>query len=297
MIKQYLSKTLRWAADRSIRSKRISKLFFNSNTLFNTKIFCDFGDHRLIFDPNETIGRRLLLTGNFNRNATLEVINRAIGNKPGGVMVEIGANIGTQTIYAALSHDFDRIIAIEPDSDNVNLLRINIQLNALEDRVEIVHSALSDKPSTLQLKKNAHNSGASTVEEFYDELQSDDITIEQIEAQCGDELLSDLEVTPNDIRLIWIDVEGHEANVFQGMPELLQFKPTIYFEYSAHRLKPEQREIISRILFDTYARVYIHHNNGFKPLTREDFDQLPNTHAHVDLLLMDCELLQTDALG
>jgi FkbM family methyltransferase len=47
-------------------------------------------------------------------------------------LLEIGGNIGTQTVYFALSGAYSRIVSIEPDPRNFPLLQLNIRQNHLE---------------------------------------------------------------------------------------------------------------------------------------------------------------------
>ena len=54
----------------------------------------------------------------------------------GRSFVDVGANIGTTTIPALLSHGFETAVAIEPEPENVRVLRMNVLLNDLEDRVD-----------------------------------------------------------------------------------------------------------------------------------------------------------------
>ncbi len=54
--------------------------------------------------------------------------------EPGSVMWDIGANVGTYTLYAALRRQC-RVVAFEPASANYLTLNRNIELNALHDRV------------------------------------------------------------------------------------------------------------------------------------------------------------------
>jgi FkbM family methyltransferase len=58
-------------------------------------------------------------------------------------IVDVGAHIGTTTVPALTRHGFARAVAIEPDPDNVRLLRANIALNGLTEQVTVVAAALS----------------------------------------------------------------------------------------------------------------------------------------------------------
>jgi FkbM family methyltransferase len=67
----------------------------------------------------------------------------------GSVFVDVGAHIGTSVIPALTQHGFARAVAIEPDPDNLVVLRANLVLNGLEANVAVVPAAVSAAPGRL----------------------------------------------------------------------------------------------------------------------------------------------------
>jgi FkbM family methyltransferase len=63
---------------------------------------------------------------------------------PNEVLVDIGANVGMYSIYAAM-HSRCRVYAFEPESLNYAELNKNIYVNALHDRVSAYCLAMSDR--------------------------------------------------------------------------------------------------------------------------------------------------------
>ena len=59
-------------------------------------------------------------------------------------IVDVGAHIGTTTIPALTHHGFVRAVAIEPDPVHLPLLRANVALNGLEERVTVIAAGVSD---------------------------------------------------------------------------------------------------------------------------------------------------------
>ncbi len=51
----------------------------------------------------------------------------------GGCLLEIGANIGTHTVYFAVTGRFGRIVSVEPDPRNLSFLRKNVALNGITE--------------------------------------------------------------------------------------------------------------------------------------------------------------------
>ena len=71
----------------------------------------------------------------------------AIG--PNDVVVDIGANVGVFTVFAAL-HTRNRVIACEPFPQNVEFLRRNLEINRLS-HARVVPVAVSDHVGTANL--------------------------------------------------------------------------------------------------------------------------------------------------
>lgn len=63
--------------------------------------------------------------------------------QPGDVFFDIGANVGSYSVYAA-KRGVD-VVAFEPESQNYALLNRNIYLNALAERAMCLNIALSDR--------------------------------------------------------------------------------------------------------------------------------------------------------
>lgn len=78
------------------------------------------------------------------------------------VIVDIGANIGSFTIYAAQSNLHARIFCFEPEQRNFALLEQNIKINGLEGRVSAFQCAVASDAGARELTV-----GASTLNSFH----------------------------------------------------------------------------------------------------------------------------------
>lgn len=67
------------------------------------------------------------------------------------VFVDIGANIGTATVTAIRSRGFRTAIACEPKPETFRVLRLNLLLNGIDDRVRALPVALSSHDGCLEL--------------------------------------------------------------------------------------------------------------------------------------------------
>lgn len=173
----------------------------------------DFGDHRLAFDPKDSIiGESIQKRGGWFREETLRIFNAI--PKRGGIFVDVGANIGTQTIYALKHGGFDHAVCFEPSSHNVRILKVSALLNGVEDRITVVQKAVGAKAGTADLFLTENSTGTFTLAK---DRGHGSVTVPVVTAE---EELRSLGVKAADIGLAWIDVEGFEGDVLEGWPSL-----------------------------------------------------------------------------
>ena len=89
-----------------------------------------------------------------------DTIDWIAGFEPGAVLVDVGANVGMYTIWAAMTRR-SRVFAFEPESQNYALLNRNIARNQVSERVIAYCASLSDKPGFGQLALSAFALGGS----------------------------------------------------------------------------------------------------------------------------------------
>lgn len=120
----------------------------------------------------------------------------------GGVVIDLGANIGAFSIYAAKHGAI--VYAIEPEPHNLEALKNNIEINNLTNNIHICPYAISDYKGTTVINDNG---GGSTIKD-------------------GHTIGSEVEVMPfnnffdlyniNNVDVLKIDIEGAEVEVILG---------------------------------------------------------------------------------
>lgn len=136
---------------------------------------------------------------------------------PGSVFVDVGANVGVHSIYAAKVLHASKVIAIEPNPIAYRLLCANAGLNCILDRFVHHAVALSDETGRGAMDIPLHNLGAVHV------VRGDGA----IQLVPGDDILRD---EPR-IDFIKIDTEGMELNVLRGLSETItRHQPTLFVE-------------------------------------------------------------------
>lgn len=129
--------------------------------------------------------------------------------RPGDLFGDIGANSGSYSVLAAKIAG-SRVVAVEPVPETVARLRLNIALNAIEDRVEIHATAVGDHEGTVRFTIDG-----DTINRIASHIDGDRKTLD-VPVMRLDRLFADRIPT-----VLKIDVEGHEAMVLAGAANLL----------------------------------------------------------------------------
>lgn len=190
----------------------------------------DCGDHLMTFSPHDYIGRKIYRKGHFERenvDRLLRILRQRNLLKQDAVLLELGGNIGTQTLYFALSQAFRHIVTVEPDPRNFKLLRTNIDQNGLQDQVTAINGAAGESEGALDFFLHRDNHGKSSALR-----QSDrDIAI-TVPVKPVTTILTEATVAPEEIGLIWMDIEGYEPVAARSMRPLLERRVPFYMEFS-----------------------------------------------------------------
>ncbi len=139
-----------------------------------------------------------------------------MGHIPDRSSVDVGANIGISTLDALLHFGFEKALCFEPDSWNFKILKMNLVLNDLTERVEAHRMALSNREGERLLQRTKGNSGDSQLVAPTDSIGTGDGNREVCEATRLDSYLDAHPGLLEQIGLVWIDAQGHDPIVLQG---------------------------------------------------------------------------------
>jgi FkbM family methyltransferase len=170
------------------------------------------GGLHLRLDPGDSLG--LGRTGTYEPFES-ELLCGLI--RPGTAVVDVGANIGYYTLqFSRATGPRGRVFAIEPDPDNLRLLRHNLRTSG-QRNVVVVAKALAGASGTCRLFLSAENRGDHRL---YD--SGDDRRSIEVEAVALDDLLED---HGDPIALVKLDIQGAEPLALAGMTRLLSRHP------------------------------------------------------------------------
>jgi FkbM family methyltransferase len=123
------------------------------------------------------------------------------------LIVDAGANIGLSAIFFANRYPEAKIIAVEPDSSNYEMLRKNI---ALYSNIVAVRAALWNENKDVDL---IDPGVGQTAYQTHDRSAVPSLPVQVVPGITLDKLMSDFDI--RFIDLLKIDIEGSEKEVFE----------------------------------------------------------------------------------
>lgn len=198
---------------------------------------------RLTFDSADSfIGRHLCIEGSYERSAISSATawleaNGYIKPNGGGTLIDVGANIGMITTTLLGQKWFEKSVCFEPLPANMRLLRINIKQNGLTSRVTAMNFALSVQAGEYALEVSATDTGDNRIRlpgsggalpGAYGEQHRKEI---RVPVDTLDHALVGAGVSPGDAKVIWMDIQGHEAKCLEGAPKTLSAKMPVVLNF------------------------------------------------------------------
>lgn len=164
----------------------------------------------------------------------------SIDFKDGNVVIDIGGNIGTVSIYLAKKYPFLKIYAFEPVKQNYENFLKNIELNNInEDIIKVFNLAITKDRRDVILTSPFYNSGASNIYDNYSNgiVLNNDISIKSI---TFDDIFSNNNISK--CKLLKIDCEGAEYEILYSA-NVENLKNCEYMRAEFHGKKSKQKDL------------------------------------------------------
>lgn len=196
------------------------------------------------------------------------------------VIIEIGANIGFESLYYAKRFPAGQIIAFEPGSYGYLSLAKSRTYNRLGNLV--VHRlGVGNIRSQLNLRTPTAASGNKGLGSFQSNPDIDSTyTSEVVDVVTLDEFCANLD----QLDLIKIDTQGFEWPILQGGLGLIsRLRPTVIFEFEDHYHADatSARKMIADYFSALEYTLFTAHRDRLRP-----FDLAGTTHVHCDIFAM-----------
>lgn len=154
---------------------------------------------------------------------------------PGGVFVDVGANIGYFSLLAArLVGPTGRVIAFEPRPDNVELLMASARDNGFA-QIEVRPLAVAEKAQELAFFASGVTFSNGRI---VNDMEPGSAHLPRVRAVRLDDELVDV---PR-VDVLKMDIEGAEPRALAGMKDLLRTRrPTVLVEFSPDLIRVSSR--------------------------------------------------------
>ncbi len=175
-----------------------------------------FLGHWLYLDVFRSSAQRLLYLEGERFIAELSLVRNLV--RAGSIVVDVGANIGYYTLlFEKAIGPGGRIVAFEPEPDNLIELRMNVERNGLSN-VSVQPYAVGSRAGMVSFAKGINGGVRGDIDSMTgDAIQVPMVTLD--EALAGP------------VDLIKVDVEGYEEEVLLGAKGIIQrFRPNLFVE-------------------------------------------------------------------
>ena len=201
--------------------KTIRSAIYNT-TDENKILFSNNKDIKYLLGSSDWISKKLFIDKSFDYRILTKAI-KLLGKKNSKLtLINIGAHIGSTAIPAIKKNNFKNLIAFEPTKRNFRLLKANIFLNEIDDRVQAYNLAISNKKANLHLGTTKGNTGGNRI------LRNKQKNTEIVKSDILDNYTYNLNKNNSSI---FMDVEGHEPNIFLWAKKTIKKKIPIVFEF------------------------------------------------------------------
>ena len=182
--------------------------------------------------------------------------------------IDIGAHIGYYTLL--LAKNTNNVYSFEPNINNYNLLKNNIELNNFTN-CNIFNIGLSNTIEQLTFYYNNLKSGHGSFNK-----ETANINKLNLEKQIDVNILDNIDILGDNI-MIKIDIEGHEYNCLNGMIKLLETKKikVLIIEISRKFYGIDHEKEILTFIKKYFNNLYIVNQSKYLDLTN-----LPNLNQY-----------------
>ncbi len=223
------------------------------------------GDLRIALAQNQFVSSQIFWFGIFE---PIEAREFKSVLAPGMVVIDVGGNIGQYTLLAAKRvEQRGHVYTFEPASENFEMIKQNLTLNGVTDRVSLNRTALTSKVGTTHLIKPGDGGSNWLSPEGNESLGME---IEDVECTTLDHFVGRERIEKLD--LIKIDVEGADYEVLKGATETIKrFGPILFIECAERALKrfgANPKMMLDYLLQLGYSP-FVFTRSGLAPLTSD----------------------------
>ena len=238
------------------------KIKFNVN---NNEYFIHYTKKNIFIlsGKDQKISRSIYLNTVDRKHSTEKIMNlkkilNNFKNKKITQIIDVGASLGNVIITSLTEKVFETGIAIEPSKEDFKILKSNVILNDLEDKIKLYNCAITNSTSKyVNFELDESDIGDQRV--FYKKYSGlfgeQNRKIIEVKNFTLDNLFKDTNFSNS---LLWLNNQGSEAHVINGGKKILsKYKPPILFEYSPYYMKnSDSHSMLINDIKDIYSEIY-----------------------------------------
>jgi FkbM family methyltransferase len=197
----------------------------------------------LSFSNKDRAIGRLLFT---DREFELDKISRALRcaitagalrERNDGWLLDVGANVGSVCIPLVQRGVVAGALAFEPEPKNYAHLVRSLALNGIDTRtIRPLNAAVSSTNGTAALELAFTNFGDHRIRveaptRSHPDLRESERAVITVPVHRLDDVVAAQGIAREDVRLLWIDAQGHEGQVLEGAPKLIRAGVPVVTEF------------------------------------------------------------------
>jgi FkbM family methyltransferase len=177
--------------------------------------------------PGDIISNQIAFTGIWRPHSTRRLRDLA---RQGGLLVDVGANLGYFSLLWAGIRSDNRVMAIEASPRNVALLRRNVARNQFDGRIDVLACAAGRAAGTVLF-----DAGPSAQTGWGSVVPTEFPTTFSVETVRVDDVIDRSE----EIALLKIDAQGSDTWILYGCENLFRQRRVreVWFEQNAPRMR------------------------------------------------------------
>ena len=167
-----------------------------------------------------------------------DIIEHDFSPKEGDIVIDVGAHIGPYTLKASKRVGLNgKVVAIEADPENFDILNRNIQLNKLTNVIALNYAAYSKEDKIkLFLPGKGEELSYTKFNTVMTDRAGNEKKYVEVKANTLDYLLQSSGIKHEQVNWIKIDVEGAEFDVLKGAKNILSKSKDISLLIEIHNL-------------------------------------------------------------
>ncbi|HEX2972066.1 MAG TPA: FkbM family methyltransferase [Tepidisphaeraceae bacterium] len=204
--------------------------------------------------------------------------------KPGDVFYDVGANIGYYTRFILAHFPVSHLVAFEPMTANLKMLRANIEFANCQDKVTLMPVALGDTNTDEELQIDDVGDGSAVLSRISGGQAAE--PRRQYGLKPKGEIISVIRLDDAIARhhlpppqVIKIDTEGAECIVLQGARQtLLQHRPRLAIALHGPQHARETLQLLGGIGYVCYGLVFENGQQVYRELNASQAESLADNN-------------------